>query len=128
MHLSSLDNMKKFRDRYLAGMENTGLEIFDLGSMAIGGCYRSIFDAEKWTYTGVDLSEGENVDLVLSDPYSWSEIRSSSVDVFVSGQAFEHIEFFGNRQSAQTGRAVLYYCTFRRPGTQIPVGLLAVLS
>ena len=35
MHLSSLDNMKKFRDRYLAGMENTGLEIFDLGSMAI---------------------------------------------------------------------------------------------
>ena len=42
----------------------------------------------------MDLSEGENVDLVLSDPYSWSEIRSSSVDVFVSGQAFEHIEFF----------------------------------
>ena len=94
MHLSSIDKMKFFRDKYLSGKEDSKLKILDLGSMEIGGSYRSIFDDEKWKYTGMDLLPGKNVDIVLSDPYNWLEIESNSVDVFISGQTFEHIEYF----------------------------------
>jgi len=41
----------------------------------------------------VDLAAGPNVDVVLSSPYRLP-FQSHSVDVIVSGQAFEHIEFF----------------------------------
>ncbi|PID40036.1 MAG: hypothetical protein CR984_05300 [Proteobacteria bacterium] len=94
MHLSSLDKMKSFRQRYLADREEQPLKIVDLGSVSIGGNYRQFFDVPQWSYTGVDIVEGDNVDLVLSDPYSWIEIPTGSVDVFISGQAFEHIAFF----------------------------------
>lgn len=94
MHLSSIEKMQRFRNDFLAGMEDLTLKILDFGSMAIGGSYRSIFDCSGWEYTGTDIRPGENVDIVLSDPYSWLEIDSDSVDVVVSGQTFEHIEFF----------------------------------
>lgn len=94
MHLSSLDKMKTFQKQYLNGKENSALKILDLGSMDICGCYRPIFAEEKWEYVGVDLSPGDNVDMVLSDPYRWREIKSNSIDVVISGQSFEHIEFF----------------------------------
>lgn len=94
MHLSSLDNMRDFRKRYLTGKEDSALKILDLGSMAIGGSYRSIFEADQWEYIGVDLVPGENVDIVLSDPYNWLEIVSCSIDVVVSGQTFEHTAYF----------------------------------
>jgi SAM-dependent methyltransferase len=40
------------------------------------------------------MVEGKNVDVVLKNPYVWKEMATGSVDVFVSGQAFEHIEYF----------------------------------
>ncbi|MBE0557420.1 MAG: methyltransferase domain-containing protein [Proteobacteria bacterium] len=40
------------------------------------------------------MAAGKNVDIVLQDPYDWRELRPDSADVVVSGQAFEHIEFF----------------------------------
>ena len=52
-----------------------------------------MFDRDGWTYTGVDLTAGPNVDVVLSSPYRLP-FASYSVDVIVSGQAFEHVEFF----------------------------------
>ena len=94
MHQSSIEKMARFRQSYLEGRETEPLNIVDLGSLSLGGNYRDIFNGHAWTYIGVDLSEGENVDLVLGDPYNWLEIPSMSVDVLVSGQAFEHIEFF----------------------------------
>lgn len=94
MHKSSIDKMKSFRKQYLSGKEDCELKILDLGSTDIGGSYRTIFDEEKWGYTGIDLLPGKNVDIVLSDPYNWLEIESSSSDVFISGQTFEHIEYF----------------------------------
>jgi SAM-dependent methyltransferase len=42
----------------------------------------------------VDLGPGKNVDIVLKNAYAWREVKSDTVDVLVSGQAFEHIEFF----------------------------------
>ncbi len=42
----------------------------------------------------MDIQEGPNVDIVVSDIYNWIEIEDSSFDVVISGQAFEHMEFF----------------------------------
>jgi SAM-dependent methyltransferase len=94
VHQSSLDKMAAFRKQYLASRENQPLLILDLGSMDVNGSYRPCFDDARWTYRGIDMVAGANVDIVLQDPYNWREIRSGSADVVVSGQAFEHIEFF----------------------------------
>lgn len=86
--------MRAFRDAYLANRRHVSLTILDLGAMDIHGCYRPLFDAPAWTYTGLDLEPGPNVDVVLRHPYHWREIPSASADVLISGQCFEHVEFF----------------------------------
>ena len=94
MHQSSLDKMLDFRKKYLEAKKNEPLLILDLGSLDINGSYRGYFDIFSWTYRGMDTVSGKNVDIVLKNPYKWREIKSNSADVLVSGQAFEHIEFF----------------------------------
>lgn len=86
--------MKAFRDKYLTGMEKEQLKILDLGSCDVNGSYRPLFNEAGWTYQGLDLENGPNVDIILKDPYRLTEVRSRSADVFISGQAFEHIEYF----------------------------------
>lgn len=94
MHQSSFDKMLGFRQRYLAGREQEHLTVVDLGSRDFNGSYRSIFGIGNWRYVGVDMAGGSNVDVVVADPYDWREIESESIDVLVSGQTFEHTEFF----------------------------------
>lgn len=94
MHLSSMINMEKFRDRYLADRRSEPLDILDLGSTDIHGCYRPLFENASWKYTGVDLGPGPNVDIVLKDAYNWREVRSNSMDLLISGQVLEHVEYF----------------------------------
>jgi SAM-dependent methyltransferase len=94
MHASSYKKMKAFRQTYLAGREKTPLLIYDLGSQDVNGSYRAIFSEPKWRYLGLDMAPGKNVDVVLRSPYIWREIDSNSADVVVSGQAFEHIQYF----------------------------------
>ena len=94
MHQSSLQKMWHFRNTHLCAKESEPLSVMDLGSLDVNGSYRDCFDNPNWQYLGVDLSPGKNVDIVLKDPHGWREIRSDSIDVIVSGQAFEHIDFF----------------------------------
>lgn len=94
MHQSSYDKMQRFRQRYLSDAEHRPLQILDIGSQNVNGCYRPIFDAPAWSYTGLDMCAGDNVDLVVHNPYDWRELASNSMDVVVSGQALEHIEYF----------------------------------
>ncbi len=94
MHQSSLDKMREFVREHLAERRGTPLSILDLGSMDVNGSYRPLFDDPAWRYTGVDLAPGRNVDKVLPEPYRWDGIPAASQDVVISGQAFEHIEFF----------------------------------
>jgi SAM-dependent methyltransferase len=37
---------------------------------------------------------GPNVDIVEKNPYHWKDLATNSFDVVISGQAFEHTEFF----------------------------------
>lgn len=94
MHHSSFDKMLDFKNRYLNDLKEKPLKILDLGSQDINGSYKKIFNEKPWTYQGMDMSAGKNVDMVLKNPYSWESIRSDSIDVLISGQALEHVEFF----------------------------------
>jgi SAM-dependent methyltransferase len=95
MHLSSILRMKWFVDNYLKVVEtDRKLTVLDVGSMDVNGSYRHLFPAEYYSYQGMDMEPGVNVDIVLKNPYDWSSIPSDSYDVVISGQAFEHIEFF----------------------------------
>ena len=91
MHQSSLEHIE-FQVRAHLNRQAT-LKIIDIGSYDVNGSYKTFFDAPGWQYVGVDLTGGPNVDVVLDSPYRLP-FKSHSVDVIVSGQAFEHIEFF----------------------------------
>lgn len=94
MHQSSYDKMLDFKNRFLNSRIGTSQVILDLGSQDINGTYKNIFSEPGWKYSGLDMEPGENVDVVLKDPYSWKEISSNSADVVISGQAIEHVEYF----------------------------------
>lgn len=42
-------------------------------------------------YTGVDISAGKNVDIVLKDASRWSELADAQFDVVISGNTIEHV-------------------------------------
>jgi SAM-dependent methyltransferase len=67
--------------------------VLDLGSYDVNGSYRPLFDRPGWRYRGIDLVAGPNVDIVLESAYRFPLV-SASADLVISGQAFEHIEFF----------------------------------
>jgi ubiquinone/menaquinone biosynthesis C-methylase UbiE len=91
MHGSSLKNMRDITNKYLKKKKQ--LKIYDIGSYDVNGSYKFILNQYADSYIGVDLNKGPNVDLVLDNPYE-IPIKSNSADLVVSGQAFEHIEFF----------------------------------
>lgn len=93
MHKSSLAHVQGLVHKYLGTSTNRPLKIIDIGSFDVNGSYKLFFLHPAWEYTGVDLAAGPNVDVVLQSPYRLP-FDSHSVDVIVSGQAFEHIEFF----------------------------------
>ena len=91
MHLSSYEHMAGLIKKYLdSDLPQT---IIDVGSYDVNGRYRPLFSQPNWRYTGADLVAGPNVDVVLTSPYRLP-FTSHSADIIVSGQAFEHMEFF----------------------------------
>lgn len=91
MHVSSYEHMQRLVSKYLD--RDRAIEAIDIGSYDVNGSYRTLFDSPQWRYTGVDLEKGPGVDVVLGSPYRFP-FASRSVDVVVSGQAFEHVEYF----------------------------------
>lgn len=69
------------------------ISVVDIGSYDVNGSYRTLFGQSAWSYVGVDLEAGPGVDLVLTSPYT-IPLASGSVDLVISGQAFEHVEYF----------------------------------
>lgn len=94
MHKSSYLKMRYFKNTYLN--PNDELKILDIGSFDKDGNYNygKILNEKNWTYHGLDMKPGNNVDIIVENPYDWKEIKDESYDLIVSGQAFEHIEYF----------------------------------
>lgn len=91
MHASSYEHMTRLVSGYLKQGER--LSVLDIGSYDVNGSYRALFTDPAWSYTGVDLEEGPGVDIALKSPYRLP-IPSASIDLVLSGQAFEHVEYF----------------------------------
>lgn len=94
MHQSSMLRMKWFVDHYAANLAQPKVRVLDVGSYDVNGSYKTLFDGRRYEYTGLDMAAGPNVDVVLKNPYDWSGIQDDTYDVVISGQSFEHIEFF----------------------------------
>ena len=91
MHDTSLINCNAFIKEYLS--ESDKLLIADVGSYDVNGNYRMFFDRDNWTYIGLDITAGPNVDLVIPER-DWTITHpslSESFDVVVSGQCLEHV-------------------------------------
>ncbi|KAA9133549.1 methyltransferase domain-containing protein [Marinihelvus fidelis] len=96
MHASSLDNMQKCYERFAGQVDLAGRErltVVDIGGSNVNGSYADIFSDPIYDFLAVDLVAGDGVDIVLDDPYVLP-FDSGSVDIVISGQAFEHVEFF----------------------------------
>lgn len=94
MHQSSYRQMQRFVATYLPDRAGRSQTIIDIGSMDVNGSYRTLFKDASWNYIGLDLAAGRGVDIVLSNPYAWKEVKTASADIVVSGQALEHIDYF----------------------------------
>ncbi len=96
MHQSSLDNMQAMIDRHLDALTDAlgrPGTAFDIGSYDINGSYKPLITEHGWAYQGLDIEPGLNVDRVMASPYRLP-IRTGEADLILSGQAFEHIEYF----------------------------------
>lgn len=94
MHKSSMFRMKWFVDNYTPNISKHKIKVLDVGSYDINGSYKKLFLDEKFEYIGLDMEKGPNVDIILKNPYDWSELETDSYDILISGQTFEHTEFF----------------------------------
>jgi len=85
MHEDSYNLMRAFAEKYCDGTEN----VLDVGSLDVNGTYRDIFP----NYTGMDVVEGDNVDLVLDyqDGYIGKYNTDKKYDVVICGNVIEHV-------------------------------------
>jgi SAM-dependent methyltransferase len=94
--------MEWFVDCYASKIPKHEVKVLDVGSYDMNGSYRNLFADNKYNYNGLDMESGPNVDIVLMNPYDWSRILTDSFDIVISGQAFEHIEYFWITMSEMT--------------------------
>ena len=66
-----------------------GTNVLDIGSLDINGNNRYLF--EQCNYTGIDIGEGKNVDVVCSGHLFKSD---DLFDVVISTECFEHDEYW----------------------------------
>ena len=89
MHQTAYNNAQKFYDKYCSeGIESK--KILDIGSYDVNGTVRPIF--EKGNYTGLDMAQGPNVDIV-SESHN-IDLPNETFDIILSTSCFEHDEMF----------------------------------
>jgi len=93
MHHASNWLMGEFVKKYLDPSQS--LKILDIGSREVNdsGTYKPHFQKTPWLYIGCDLEAGPNVSVILDSPYTLPFL-DGYFDVVISGQTFEHVEFF----------------------------------
>jgi len=91
MHESSYLTGKKFFDTYTKHLVN--FTVVEIGSQNVNGALRDHRPENCFAYVGLDLCEGNGVDIVLSDLYKFP-LENHSCDVVISSSVFEHAEMF----------------------------------
>lgn len=96
MHQSSLENMQACYERYIKSYAWPGratISVLDVGGANVNGSYSDIFSGSEFAYQSADIEANAHVDIVLDSPYELP-FEDESIDIVISGQAFEHVEFF----------------------------------
>lgn len=71
MHRSSylrMEYLVRYYERYFKKDKET-VKVLDIGSYDVNGTYKDIFCDFCYHYTGMDMAEGSNVDIVPADIY-----------------------------------------------------------
>src|SRR5512139_3480772 len=87
MHAESLRAMERMLGRF----QEPAAWVLDVGSLDVNGTYRELVERRGWRYTGLDIVDGPNVDIVAADPYRYP-IADDACDVVISGSTMEHVE------------------------------------
>lgn len=87
MHREAMNEMV----RILEPMELRDQFVLDVGSLSVNGSYRGYTEARGGHYTGLDIREGDNVDVVSENPYKFP-FYDSSFGITISGSTMEHVE------------------------------------
>lgn len=89
MHTNSLKLMHGLlRDHASKGQGRTA---YDVGSFDVNGTYREMVTVFGWSYVGLDIHGGPNVDVVIPEKDSWwPESVSEKAHLVISGQCMEH--------------------------------------
>ena len=94
MHPTAMLNAMEFFRTYLRP-DHPGYFVIEIGSRVVPtvrGSLRDICPVNA-EYIGVDFAAGDNVDVVLTDPYRLP-FADDSVDVCMASSVFEHSEMF----------------------------------
>lgn len=92
MHASARSAVRSAIERFMPADRH--YDVVDFGSFARGNrpTHRDLLTDRDCRIVGVDVREGQHVDLVMRKPYS-IPLPSRTADVVISGQVFEHIPF-----------------------------------
>ena len=100
MHPASFQGMEQCYNRFIVGSpleSQNKVKILDIGGhKSTTAGYYPIFaklTGKDTDYIGTDIYQRPGVSLVFKDPYK-IPLRNSSVEIVISGQTFEHSEFF----------------------------------
>ncbi|MBV9757337.1 MAG: methyltransferase domain-containing protein [Alphaproteobacteria bacterium] len=89
MHFSALEFGRHFLANY---WRPSFRRIVDIGARDVNGSLRQFCPAGS-EYIGIDIAEGEGVDIVLADPYSYP-FPAGSIDIVLSTSCLEHDQMF----------------------------------
>lgn len=97
MHKNSFKLMSDAVEDVCRDLDVRPISVLDIGSRIVASekySYAQIFNESQFKYIGADVVEGENVNLILKNPYVWDEVDSNSYDLVLSGQVLEHVPLF----------------------------------
>ena len=86
MHTNSMIAMDSILDKWTGSAS-----VLDVGSLDVNGSYREMVERRGWSYTGLDLKHGRNVDIVASDQYQYP-VDDGAYDIVISGSTMEHVQ------------------------------------
>lgn len=100
MHQSSRNKMSMFATMCSSVFcKNEKISLLDVGG--VGNSYRKIFEDvfSNINYVTLNVKLGdtwseERCSIMVNDAYNWQEIPDEHFDIVISGQVFEHIEYF----------------------------------
>lgn len=90
----TLEAMRAIVTKHAVASDRLGssASVLDVGSMDCGSGSLKPIVLPAWTYVGIDMREGPNVDVVVKDPNSWPELPSDEFDIVMSSSCLEHAE------------------------------------